>query len=219
MTAERNDDDLAEAPARLRLAVIAATAVLVLAAGLGVNAMRREPVEAFVRLDRSLTMPDARLVATDGTPYDLRSETAGRVTLMFFGYLECPDACPIQMAVLGQAFDGLAGPVRDQFRVVFVTTDPARDGAAEIRTFLDRFDRSFIGLTGSPDQLRDVQFASGVPAAVAGAAEADGSYLVGHATQVLVFDRTGVAVRAYPLGVRQSDWARDLIELARSEPA
>jgi protein SCO1/2 len=161
-------------------------------------------------------MPDVVLTDTDGRPYDLRAEQEGRVTLLYFGYLSCPDACPIHMAVLGGTFEQLAPEVRSQIDVVFVTTDPDRDSPEEIRDFLGRFERDFIGLTGSEDALRDAQVAAGVPVAVQEPADENGDYLVGHATQVLVFDTDGVARRVYPFGVRQSDWLVDLPKLVES---
>ena len=55
-----------------------------------------------------------------------------------------------------------------------------------------------------------------MPVAVPEPADAGGDYLVGHATQVLVFDADGFARRVYPFGVRQSDWLVDLPRLVES---
>lgn len=206
---------------RVRSLVIVTTAVLLLATGLLVAASRDGDTgtRAFVELAAPLDLPGVVLTDTDGRPYDLRDEGDGLVTLLYFGYLNCPDVCPIHMAVLGATFDALPTAIREQLRVVFVTTDPARDDPAAIRAYLDRFDASFVGLTGSADELRSVQVAAGVPVAVAEPPDDVGDYLVGHATQVLAFERDGVARRAYPFGVRQSDWAADLVELVdRSSP-
>ena len=120
------------------------------------------------------------------------------------------------MAVLDHTFEKLASDVRESIDVVFVTTDPERDTPAELGAFLDRFDPEFIGLTGSADDLRDTQVAAGVPVAVIEPPDADGEYLVGHATQVVVFDADGIARRVYPFGVRQSDWLADLPRLVES---
>lgn len=200
---------------RRQVIAIAVVAFVVLGVGLLVGFTRAssQSPSAWVELAKPIAMPDVELTDTNGQPYDLRAQTAGRVTLLYFGYLNCPDACPIHMAVLGATFDQLEPDVRAQLDVVFVTTDPARDGPDELREFLDRFDPDFIGLTGSQAELREAQVAAGVPVAVAEPAEADGDYLVGHATQVLVFDTDGVARRVYPFGVRQSDWVSDLSDL------
>ena len=49
-------------------------------------------------LDTPQPKPAITLTDTDGRPYDLVAETAGKLTLLFFGYTHCPDACPLQMA-------------------------------------------------------------------------------------------------------------------------
>lgn len=207
-------DDGPVPSARRQVIAIAIAAFVVLGVGLFVGSTRNaDPPSAWVELVEPVAMPDVTLTDTDGEPYELRARSAGRLTLLYFGYLTCPDACPIHMAVLGSTFDQLAPDVASQIDVVFVTTDPARDTPTELRDFLDRFDPSFVGLTGSATELRSAQVAAGVPVAVAEPADTDGDYLVGHATQVLVFDPDGVARRVYPFGVRQSDWVNDLSQL------
>ncbi|MEQ8437974.1 MAG: SCO family protein [Ilumatobacter fluminis] len=208
------DDELERRTTRRRVITIAIVAFVVLAVGLAVGFTRSsEPTPNWVELSTPVEMPDIVLTDTDGEPYDLRAESEGRVTLLYFGYLNCPDACPIHMAVLDHTFEQLAPDVRSSIDVVFVTTDPERDSPADLGAFLDRFDPDFVGLTGSADDLRDAQVAAGVPVAVVEPADADGEYLVGHATQVVVFDADGVARRVYPFGVRQSDWLADLPRL------
>ena len=97
---------------------------------------------------------------------------------------------------------------------LFVSVDPATDTPQVIREYLDRFDKRFIGLTGTPDQLRAAQEAAKVPPAEEGTAESTGSTgAIGHATQMIVYDPDGVARIVYPFGTRQSDWTRDLPRL------
>ena len=217
-------DDPADVPtgdqrARLpvaRLVAIGLGAVALLVVGLTV-AWARAADEASsgvaVELPRPIDAPDVVLTDTDGADIHLPTALAGRTTLLYFGYLNCPDACPIHMAVISGVMRRLPVDVVNDIQVVFITTDPDRDDAAALREYLDRFDPSFIGLTGSDQDLIETQIAAGVPVAVREPADDDGEYLVGHATQVLVFERDGVARVAYPFGVRQSDWAADLPRL------
>lgn len=158
--------------------------------------------------------PDAVLVDTDGRPFDLRGETAGEPTLLFFGYTNCPDACPIQMAQLTEALDRIGRPVQ----VVFVTTDPARDTPERLRSWLDNFDPSIVGLTGDPQVLADLQRNIGTTPAIAEAPDADGDYLVGHSTAVFLITGDDRAHLAYPTGTRQEDWVHDLPK-ALDDPA
>lgn len=160
--------------------------------------------------------PAFTLTDTEGRPFDFRAETGGRLTLLFFGYTSCPDICPLHLANLAFALDhpGVPRPV-----VVFVGVDRQRDTPEAIRTFLDRFDSRFIGLTGTEEQLRVAQEAAGVPAAIMEEPEpGSDDYLVGHASQVLAYTAQDTSPVVYPFGVRQEDWIADLPLLARIGP-
>ena len=92
-------------------------------------------------------LPDLPFTDTEGHHVDLADEASTPVTLVFFGYSHCPDICNVVMANLAAALRGAKPAVRHDVRVLFVTTDPARDTPQVLREYLDRFDRSFVGLT------------------------------------------------------------------------
>ncbi|MBM3662181.1 MAG: SCO family protein [Actinobacteria bacterium] len=158
-------------------------------------------------------IPDAVLTDTDGAPFDLRAETAGTTTIMMFGFTNCADVCPINLASLTAALDELGDSRASGIRVILITVDPERDTEAVLRQYLDRFDPVYVGLTGSPGQLAAVQQAANVPEAQRESADANGAYQVGHASQLIVYQEDGLARIAYPFGTRQADWTRDLPRL------
>ncbi len=152
------------------------------------------------------------LTATDGRRFDFRRDTDGRLTLLFLGYTSCPDVCPVHLANIAAALARLSADERRQVRVVFVTTDPARDSLPRIRAWLDNFDSTFVGLRGTRDEVAAVESALGLaPSSMQPTIE--GGYAVGHAAQVLVFTPDDSLRVMYPFGVRQQDWARDLPRL------
>lgn len=163
-------------------------------------------------LPEPVPRPDFVLADTDGNAFDFRGETEGFLTLLFFGYTHCPDVCPVHMANIAAALDEIGWQARQRVRVVFVSTDPERDTPQRIREWLDRFDRDFIGLRGSLDEVNAVQVALDLPPSVV-PHDPDGAYEVGHAAQVLAFGPDGPATTAYPFGTRQSDWIHDLPKL------
>lgn len=128
------------------------------------------------------------LVDTDGNPYSLRTDTDKRLTLVFFGYTNCPDICPLVLNTIASGLTRLDDADREQVDVVFVTTDPVRDTGPVLREYLDRFDPTFTGLTGD---LQDI-VAVGEPLAVyvaEGEQLASGGYdLEAHSTQVSGID-------------------------------
>ena len=164
-----------------------------------------------VVIDPPQPKPSFQLTDTNGDVYDFATETEGKLTLLYFGYLNCPDICPVHLAQIAETFDQIPEVARDT-EVVFVSVDPERDSPAEIRDFLDNFDSRFVGLTGSLEEVEAAQTAAGVPVAVF---VGDGDdYTVNHAAQVIAFAPDGLSYSVYPFGVRQSQWNNDLALLA-----
>jgi protein SCO1/2 len=102
-------------------------------------------------LENPYAVPDTALTDTDGQPFSLAADTDKRLTLLFFGFTNCPDICSTVLGALASARTRLDADDLDQVEVVFVTTDPARDDEQTIRDYLDRFDPSFIGLRSDLD--------------------------------------------------------------------
>jgi protein SCO1/2 len=152
--------------------------------------------------------PEFTLTDTAGQPYDFATETAGQLTMLFFGYTSCPDVCPIHMATLSAALDqpGMPDPV-----VVFVTTDPVRDTPERLRSWLDNFGTDFVGLTGTPEQIAAAEDAAGIARSIVPAsATGGGDYEVGHAAQIIAYTPDDRSHLQYPFGVRRRDWEADL---------
>jgi protein SCO1/2 len=171
-----------------------------------------------VAVGTPIARPDFTLTDTHGRPFDFRRETEGKVALLFFGYTNCPDVCPLHMANIAAVLAKMSFDDRDAIRTIFVTTDPARDTPKVLRAWLDQFDPTFVGLTGTTEEVDRIQLALGLRPAqrepAAGGADSD-DYLVGHAAQVIAFGKDGPARLVYPFGTRQTDWANDLPLLAR----
>lgn len=159
-------------------------------------------------------MPKPQFVLTDtnGASFDFRKETDGSVTLLFFGYTNCPDQCPMHMATLGAALKKLPRDIGQQVKLIFVTTDPQRDTALRLRQWLDNFDKHFIGLTGTEAAVEAVQQMTGVPPARKSESR-NGSYSVAHANFVVAYTKDNFAHVIYPGGVSRDDWIHDLPRL------
>jgi protein SCO1/2 len=160
-----------------------------------------------------LEKPDLILTDTRGQPFDLRAETDGFLTLLFFGYTYCPDVCPIHMANLGAVMRELRPGVAQRVKVVFVTTDPDRDTPERLGRWLANFDPTFVGLTGDTTTVNAALRALYLPPSQPGPADSAGGYLVGHAAAVIAFSPDNRAHVIYPFGVRQADWAHDIPKL------
>lgn len=154
--------------------------------------------------------PDFTLTTTDGRAFDFRKETEGKVALLFFGYTNCPDVCPVHLANIAAALKTLGPDVNNGLRVVFVTTDPARDTPDKMRAWLDKFDPRFIGLTGDSTAIAAAMGRLKLGQTVKEPGATADTYTIGHSTLILAFTRDNLAHVVYPFGIRQADWARDL---------
>ncbi|MFF2026386.1 SCO family protein [Streptomyces sp. NPDC058171] len=105
-------------------------------------------------LDSPFTKPDLVLTDTHGKSFDLRAKTQGKPTLIYFGYTNCPDVCPLTMGNLAQAKKQLPKADQDELQVVLVTTDPERDTPASLGKWLKAQDPTFTGLTGDFDTIQ-----------------------------------------------------------------
>jgi protein SCO1 len=161
---------------------------------------------AGIDLAEPYRRPSFTLTDTAGAPFDFKQATAGRPTLLFFGYTRCPDVCPTTMADIAVALRGLDAALVEQLQVVFVTTDPAYDTPAVLGEYLGRFDADlphhFIGLTGDQATIDQAQLATGVPLA-----EDSGKL---HSSLLLLYGSDDQAHVAFDAGNTARDIATDL---------
>ena len=113
----------------------------------------------------------------------------GKITVVFFGYTQCPDVCPTTMAELAQV-KKLLGKDGERLQGVFVTIDPERDTPDVLKTYVGSFDPSFVALRGSPEQTAAVAKAFKVFYAKSPGKTPD-SYTMDHTAGSYVFDTEG----------------------------
>jgi len=132
---------------------------------------------------RKLELPDQ-----DGKPRSL-DDFKGKVTVVFFGYTQCPDVCPTTMAELAQIKKAL-GPDGARIQGVFVTVDPERDKPELLKAYMASFDPSFVALRGTPQQTQAAAkefkvFYAKVPG------KTESAYTIDHTAGSYIFDTKG----------------------------
>jgi len=189
--------------------------------------------------DQPRSRPSFALRDTSGERYDFAAETAGRPTLLYFGYTSCPDECPTAMADVAAALRQAPAALREQVVVVFVTTDPERDDPALLRRWLDMFSTDVVGLVGTQVEVDAAQATLSLQPALRGAEVATlpgrpdehvhtpGAaphthlgplgYGVDHTNLLFAFDTSDRLPVTYPAGVRPADIAADLPLLAQGD--
>jgi protein SCO1/2 len=133
------------------------------------------------------------------------SDFRGRYILLFFGYTNCPNECPATMAVLKQVHMDLRAQA-NRVQIIFISTDPDRDTPQAVGAFVNRFDGSFIGLTGSKAVLAKVWADYGVTVLDGGET---------HSTYVYLIDPAGNLRLTYASVTQPDDILTDLRLLFR----
>ncbi|MFF9312047.1 SCO family protein [Streptomyces sp. NPDC014748] len=173
--------------------------------------------QAATVLDQPFEKPDLVLTDTHGEKYDLRKETAGRPTLIYFGYTHCPDICPLTMSNIAVAKSKLPKAEQDKLRVVFVTTDPARDTPAELGKWLGMMDRQFIGLTGDFATVQAAARSVGI-AIEPTKKDKNGKLVSVHGTQVIAFSpKTDAGYVVYGESTTVEDFTKDLPKIVKGQ--
>ncbi len=118
--------------------------------------LKKPPILANATvLSPSKPLINFSLIDSDGNTFTQNS-LQGHWTLMFFGYAECPDICPRTLITMSELWDLLPTEVQktDFLRLLFVSLDPKSDSSEKLKTFLNRFHPSFLGLTGEVDTIQ-----------------------------------------------------------------
>ncbi len=123
----------------------------------------------------------------------------GRWMLVFCGYSNCPDECPLTLQKMATALKDL-GPLAEHVAPLFITVDPARDTAERLASYLGNFDPRIVGLTGSSDQIAAVANAYRVYYSPEEHEKA-GADVVGHSTLLYLMDPSGKFNAAFPQDV------------------
>ncbi|MCY0942644.1 SCO family protein [Streptomyces antarcticus] len=207
-------------------------AILATAAALTLTACGGEPVKtgsvtqisggqnttkAATVLDRPFGKPDLVLTDTTGKPWNLREQTKGKPTLIYFGYTNCPDVCPLTMSNIAVAKKALPQADQDNLQVIFVTTDPDRDTPESLGAWLRSQDPAFTGLTGDFAAIQAAARSLGIGIEAA-TKEADGSVVSMHGAQVIAFSpKTDEGYVLYGEGTTVDDYTKDLPKIVKGE--
>lgn len=193
-------------PKRLATVAVAVLAVSV-AAWVFVIPRFRPHVFHGVVMQSDTRAPAIDLEATTGGVVSLDS-FGGKLVVIYFGYTHCPDVCPATLSSLDRALD-LMGNGTDDVQVVMVTVDPERDTVDFLADYMTYFDDSFIGLTGTIEDISRVATAYGVTFA-ADEGDVETGYTVAHTARVMVIGRDGHLRLILPADLTAHDIAADL---------
>jgi protein SCO1 len=196
---------------RAALITVAAVAALIVVSWLVFTWLRPYQYHGL-ELQSPKPAADFTLTGGDGQPVNL-SDYKGKVTVLYFGYTFCPDVCPTTLADLAQAMKKLGQRAND-VQVVMVTVDPERDTPQRMAEYVAYFNPTFVGLSGTPDQIAAAATPYGIYYQKHEGTPATG-YLVDHTATMTVLDREGRVGLMWPFGTTSDDMAADLKHLLK----
>ena len=204
-----------QAPSRRRVnAWLAAAALGGLLAGCD-QPLSKPPAAAFKGIDISGAPYGRGFTLTD---FNGQSRTladySGRVVMLYFGFVQCPDVCPTALTRAAAVKQQL-GADAAQLQVIFVTVDPERDTSELLRDYMAAFDPSFMALTGSPEQIKAVAdefrvYYKKVPTG--------STYTMDHTALSYLFDREGHIRVVLRHEQTADDYTADIRQLLAEKP-
>ena len=181
----------------IRHTILICILIMSVALGLFVNKVltpKNLSIEEFKDLgvylrDPARNIRDFELINTENKPFS-QEDFIGNWNLIFFGFSFCPDICPITMSLLAKVQSSLEADEKNKVDFFMVTVDPERDSPAALRMYLDNFSKTFIGLTGTLDQIYN--FSTQVNAPFSPVLNQEGShYTVDHSGNIILINPEG----------------------------
>ncbi|XP_015284166.1 PREDICTED: protein SCO2 homolog, mitochondrial-like, partial [Gekko japonicus] len=164
--------------------------------------LRREKAqrEKLMRIEElkkvAVGQGDFRLVDHTGRPRS-KADFKGRWVLLYFGFTHCPDICPETLERMSRAVELLdREPRLPQVQPLFVTVDPERDDVAAVAKYVREFHPRLLGLTGSPEEVREAGRAYRVYYS-AGPKDEDDDYIVDHTVIIYLLGPDGLFLDFY----------------------
>ena len=166
--------------------------------------------------DISGAMPalDFRMLRANDDANVTGADYRGKITILYFGYTNCPDVCPTTLADLSDAVVKLGDGAKD-VRILFVTVDPDRDTPGRLKGYAETFGPQVNGLRGTANAIASLARRYRISYSVVPAGDGH-PYQVEHSSAVFFFDRTGRARLVITKTDRTADIVDDLRRLLAS---
>jgi protein SCO1/2 len=188
-----------EAAMQRRSLLIGVTALVVLVVIAAGWFFLRKPAFRSEVINPALQAAEINMIDDHGNTFRM-SDQRGKVVLLYFGFVNCPDECPLTLAHIKLALESLGAEAQD-VKVVLVSTDPVRDTPQAMSDYLNNFNPDFIGIPGNPDDLEKIYKDYGVVVLDGGET---------HSSYTYVIDRKGNLRLTFVPDSEPEDIAHDL---------
>jgi protein SCO1/2 len=160
-------------------------------------------------------MSDFELMSATGQPFRL-SDVEGDIRLIYFGYTNCPDVCPLTLWEVKTALAQLETG-RERIHVIFISADPERDTPQVMANYTAAFGPEFIGLSDDWTKVESVMQTYGAFAEKEEVADSALGYTVNHSATLYLVDPQSRLLLQYPFGFEAEELSSDLAYQLRQE--
>jgi len=178
--------------------ILAATAALVAGIWMGADTPSSDATYKAAKI-QGVILPRAKIIQ----PFNLIDQhkqiftlnnLKNQWSLIFIGYTHCPDVCPTSLSTLKQVNQLMQAQSLPAPQVIFISVDPERDTPEILSEYVSYFDKNFIGLTGTLEELKNITSQLSVSFAKAAGASGDitqDDYLMDHSSSFMLINPQG----------------------------
>ena len=169
--------------------------------------------EVSVGADQS-SLPNLSKIGGDFTLHSQDGDVSlsafrGKVVLLYFGYINCPDACPTTLSDWSKAFKHLTDEEQSNVRGIIISVDPERDSLKELKTYAQYFHKNILAATGSMDELKEVTKKYGAKIYIQPHAPG-ANYSVEHSYNIFLIDTRGKTREVLPFSTSVTEFSETL---------
>ena len=143
---------------------------------------------------------------TDQNGNNFDSKKLKKKKLIYFGYTFCPDVCPFDLLKISKIFQSNSH-LKEKIKPIFITVDPERDTLEKLKVFMENFDQSILGLTGTNEDIKKVIKKFRIYVKMNKKSPEDKSYLIDHSSLIFLMDENDNFLKFF----RPNDFSLDLI--------
>ena len=147
-------------------------------------------VNGAVMLPTPREFMDFQLIDKNGDPFT-KENFEGKWTMIFPGFTNCPDICPITMAMLAKTYEQMDAKPKENLQVVLMTADPNRDTPERLKQYVEYFNPEFQAMTGDYSTLINLGVQLSIAFSVVDPSTAGDDYLVEHSGNIVLINPNG----------------------------
>ncbi len=164
----------------------------------------------FINVLYSKKSPSVNLggsfILTDQNGNTFNSKELNLKKLIYFGYTYCPDVCPFDLLKISKIFEDNPS-LKNEIKPLFITVDPERDTIKKLKIFMENFDQSFIALTGTDEEIKNVLRKFKIYVKINKSNPMDKDYLIDHSSLIFLIDKNDNYIKFF----RTNDLKEDFL--------